>query len=79
MGRQSAASRRSFKGRHYQEIIQQVLEISRGKDRIFLRNLVLVAAAAPWGVWLFKWWTDPRNAPPGLKRWVIEAMKEEVC
>ncbi len=48
------------------------------KDLIFLWGLVLVAGSIPWGVWLFKWWTDPRNAPSGFKRWAFEARKEEV-
>ena len=48
------------------------------KDLFFLWGVVLVAAAVPWGVWLFKWWTDPRNAPPGIGRWAFEAWKEEM-
>ena len=48
------------------------------KDLFFLWGLVLVAASIPWGVWLYKWWIDPRNAPPGIGRWAFEAWKEEM-
>lgn len=47
------------------------------KEAILLWGIVFVIASIPLGIWLYQWWTDPLNQT-GIRRWELEAFKEEV-